>query len=434
MKSIRHTLLTWLLLGVSVVYAVAIQLVYFQARDEANALSDSQMKHLVDALPVHAPQTAPRGAPQPTWREDEMVIQIWDAAGSRIYLSHELQHLPVDKESGFFNVEAEDARWRVYNTTRGGTIVQVAQLLKTRQELVTAAAARTITPLLLLFPVLVALIWLIVVQRLASVKRAAEDVRTRELGLLSAIYDEDLPKEFRPLTRAFNELLIRLRQAMDAQGTFIADAAHELKTPLTALKLQMQIAEQAVNEEERLTAFTDLKKGLQRAIHLVNQLLTLARQDPRFYHHVRERIDLTSLTRSAVGEFVPMSAAKDIDLGIKSAVPAHIMGSIESLRTLLNNLLDNAIRYTPQGGRIDVSIQSHDGLVLLTVEDTGPGIPEAELTRAIDRFYRVPGTEPSGSGLGLSIVKQIVKAHKANIVLANALPGLHVSVTFPVAI
>jgi two-component system OmpR family sensor kinase len=433
MRSIRHTLLLGLLLGVSVIFAVAIQLVYFQARDEANALSDGQMKHLIDSLPVHVGKKAATEAIRTNFREDEMVIQIWDSAGDRIYLSHALEHLPQTKEGGFFNVETEHLPWRVYNTTRGDTIVQVAQLLKTRQDIVTAAATRTITPLALLFPLLAGLIWITVAQGLATVRRAAHDVRTREHGLLSPIYDDDLPKEIRPLTRAFNDLLIRLRQAMDAQGTFIADAAHELKTPLTALKLQMQLAEQADSDEERLAAFADLKKGLQRAVHLVNQLLTLARQDPRFYHHVRERIDFTNLTREVVAQFIPMSDAKNIDLGIKSSPSVHVMGSIEGLRTLLNNLIDNAIRYTPEGGRIDVAIMMRDGQVSLTVEDSGPGIPDTELARAADRFYRVPGTEPSGSGLGLSIVKQIAKAHKAGFTLVNLDPGLRTVITLAAA-
>jgi two-component system OmpR family sensor kinase len=432
MKSIRHMLLFWLLLGVSAVFAVGVQFVYFQARDEAYALSDSQMKHVVDSLPVHiggSPATIHRD----NYRDDDLVIQIWDAAGTRIYLSHALENLPENKESGFYNVDAGNARWRVYNTTRGATIIQVAQILKVRQDLAAAAANRTITPLAVLYPLLVALIWITVVQGLATVRRTAADVRTRELGLLASIYDEDLPKEIRPLTRAFNDLLIRLRQAMDAQAAFIADAAHELKTPLTALKLQLQIAEQSVSEPERRAAFADLKRGLERTVHLVHQLLTLARQDPRFYHHVREKVDITSLARSVVGELVPISDAKGIDLGITSAAPAHVMGSVESLRTLLTNLVDNAIRYTPQDGRIDVAIQSRAGQVLLTVQDTGPGIPEADLARAVDRFYRVPGTMPTGSGLGLAIVKQIVKAHKADFSLANGKPGLHVCITFAAA-
>jgi two-component system, OmpR family, sensor kinase len=410
-----------------------VQLVYFQARHEANALSDSQMKHVVDSLPVHAGRSPPAGIHPDNYVEDDLVIQIWDAGGNVIYLSHQLPDLPQHKESGFFNVETASGSWRIYNTTRGDTIIQVAQLLKVRQDIATAAARRTILPLAVLYPLLVALICITVVQGLSSVRRTANEVRTRELGLLSSIYDEDLPKEIRPLTRAFNDLLIRLRQAMDAQGAFIADAAHELKTPLTALKLQLQVAEQSVSEEERRAAFADLKKGLERAAHLVQQLLTLARQDPRFYHHAREKVDITALARQVVGEFIPMSEDKQIDLGITFAATAHVMGSFESLRTLLNNLLDNAIRYTPRGGRIDVSIQSRPGQVTVAVEDTGPGIPEADLGRAADRFYRVPGTGPSGSGLGLAIVKQIVKAHKAEFTLANAKPGLRVRVTFEAA-
>lgn len=430
MKSIRSTLLVWLLLGVSIVFVVAAELVYLQARDEANVLCDYQMKQLVASLPTQSAASIATTSTHASATPEEMVVQILDGNGTRIYQSHDQINLPQYTEPGFFNVDTADNTWRVYNAKRGDTIVQVAQALKVRQQIAAQMAMKTVVPLFWLFPFLVALIWITVVQGLASVKRAAADVRSRDADLLSPIYDDELPREMRPLTLAFNDLLARLRQATAAQGAFIGDAAHELKTPLTALKLQMQIAERAGNDEERTAAFADLKKGLERANHLVHQLLTLARQDPGAYHQVREKLDISELARNVIADFAPMADARQIDFGIKAQTKAEVMGSADALRVMLNNLLDNAIRYTPNGGRIDVSIAIDEGRVSITVEDSGPGIPEQELTRVLDRFYRAPGAPSSGSGLGLSIVKQIAKAHKANLTLFNAPHGLHACVTF----
>ncbi|CAN5402126.1 ATP-binding protein [soil metagenome] len=430
MNSIRNTLLLWLLVGVSFCFAVAAELAYLQARDEANGLSDFQIRQVVDSIPVLSLSPNPTLLPKKPPAPDDILVQVWDSSGTRIYQSHEGDSFPEHTAPGFFNVDASGKTWRVYNAWRGNTIVQAAQDLASRQRLASHLAMKTIVPLFWLFPFLAALIWITVVQGLASVKRAASDVRARDADLLSPIYDDELPREMRPLTLAFNDLLARLRQAMNAQGAFIGDAAHELKTPLTALKLQMQIAEHAAGDEERLAAFADLKRGLERANHLVHQLLTLARQDPGTYHQKRERLELSALARHAVADFVPLAAAKQIDLGIKEQKLAEIMGNADALRIMLNNLLDNAIRYTPEGGRIDVSIASSEGGASITVEDNGPGIPESDLSRVIDRFYRVPGAASSGSGLGLSIVKQIAKAHKADITLFNLAPGLHVCVTF----
>jgi two-component system, OmpR family, sensor kinase len=245
-----------------------------------------------------------------------------------------------------------------------------------------------------------------------------------------------LPREIQPLTHAFNALLSRLRRAAAAQGAFIADAAHEFKTPLTALKLQVQLAERADTDEERLQAFADLKGGLERTSHLVHQLLTHARQDPSVPRRVSDRIDLASLARSVAADFVPIAADRRIDLGVKDGDPAtaYIHGNPESLRIMLNNLVDNAIRYTPSGGLVDITVRQRPGCVSVAVEDTGPGIPEEELTRVLDRFYRVPGTPSEGSGLGLAIVRQIARAHGAEIRLCNAAQGLQAEVSFRVAI
>jgi two-component system, OmpR family, sensor kinase len=235
-----------------------------------------------------------------------------------------------------------------------------------------------------------------------------------------------------PLVLALNDLLGRLRAALERERAFMADAAHELRTPLTALYRQLGMLARASGEAEREAAMSTLSAGVQRSIHLVEQMLALARQEPRADSQ-RVPVRLDELARAIVTELVPLADAGHIDLGVAAAQPATVAGDPDALRTLLRNLVDNAVRYTPAGGRVDVTVESRAGAARLTVSDDGPGIPPEERKRVFDRFYRRAGTAPSGSGLGLAIVKAIADAHGATLSL-DAGPsgkGLAVSVTFP---
>lgn len=430
MNSIRRTLLIWLSVGLSAGIFGTFCLVYLQARGQANDLFDYQMKQMVASLPhqAYAPLAASRDD-DPNLQED-IVIQIWDQTGVRIYQSHQGIVSPQRIELGFSDVYQQGKSWRVYSAQVGGSIVQVAQPTSARRDVAAQMAIKTAGPLILLLPFLGALIWLTVGRGLASVQRAAAQVQARDAGALSPISDEELPDEIRPLTHALNDLLARLGKSIEAQRAFVADAAHELKTPLTALKLRLQLAQRAGDGPERQSAFADLSEGIDRASHLVQQLLTLARQEPGAFEEAKEAVDLLALARNAVTDFVAAAEAKQIDLGLDVDAPVALRGNGDALRTLLNNLIDNAIRYTPKGGKIDVTVQTGAAGVRLLVQDNGPGIPEAQLQRVLDRFYRVPGTQTTGSGLGLAIVKQIAAAHHAQLTLENARPGLRVCVGF----
>jgi two-component system, OmpR family, sensor kinase len=430
MKSIRHTLLLWLFAGLSSGIALAAALLYVQAREEANRIFDYQMRQLAASLP-----SQPFAAISPRRYEDpgmerEIVIQIWGENGIRIYQSHERPALPERAQLGFSNVGTSKGTWRVYSAQQGETVVQVAQPLSVRRELAADMALRTVAPLCILFPFLGLLVWVAVGKGLAPVKRVAADVQSRDVSTLSPVADAELPQEIRPLTHAFNDLLVRLDSAIDSQRAFIADAAHELRTPLTALKLRIQLAERAEDETSRAVAFTELKEGYERAIRMVQQLLTLARQEPGASARALRPVDMATLARTVIADLAPAADAKRIDLGL-NADEATIEGDPDTLRILMNNLVDNAIRYTPEGGRVDVDIAADASTCKLTVRDTGPGIPEQEIGRVFDRFYRVAGTGVEGSGLGLAIVRQIADAHGAKVVLRNANPGLCAIVTFP---
>ena len=428
MSSIRRTLLLWLSAGLFASILGAAALVYVQAREEANELFDYQMKQLAASLPRQP--FAPMAGARTEESEEDIVIQIWDSSGERIYHSHEHSVLPQRAELGFSNVSSESGTWRIYSALLGDTVVQVAQPNSARRDLAAQLALNTVAPLLLLFPVLGALLWVGVGRGLSTLRRVADDVQSRDAGALTPISEQGLPSEIRPLAHALNDLLSRLGHSMDAQRALVADAAHELRTPLTALKLQAQLAERAVSALEREAAFSDLKEGLERAIHLVHQILTLARQEEGALGQKRERVDLCALARSVVADFALAADVKAIDLGVQAQAPAHVSGDADALRILLNNLVDNALRHTPREGRIDVAIEAADGHASIIVQDTGPGIPDAELARVFDRFYRGTESQTEGSGLGLAIVKQIAVAHGASVELTNIGKGLRACVIF----
>ena len=282
-----------------------------------------------------------------------------------------------------------------------------------------------------MLPVLGVAIWLIVGTQLKPLENVAALVRERQADALEPLPEAFLPEEVKPLVDALNGLLGRLRTALEVQQEFVADAAHELRTPLTAIRLQLQLAERAVDPAERAAAFRDLKGGVDRTVRLVEQLLTLARQEAA--PAAQESVALDELAREVVAGLAPIADSRGQDLGVSDAVPATVHGDPNALRTLLRNLVDNACRYTPEGGRIDVSVGVADAAPFLRVTDTDPGIPARERERVFDRFYRRMGSEVPGTGLGLAIVQSIARSHCAAVELAEnpAGPGLQATVRFP---
>jgi two-component system OmpR family sensor kinase/two-component system sensor histidine kinase QseC len=245
-----------------------------------------------------------------------------------------------------------------------------------------------------------------------------------------------MPDEIAPLSEALNQLLARLSHAIDTQRAFVADAAHALRTPLAALQLQAQMVERADTAEARQEAVAKLRQGLERLTHMVAQLLTMARQEPGAAVPPHEPVDLRLLAQDGVAEMTQAALDRQIDLGLDAdtdAGPVIVRGGVDALRILLTNLIDNALRYVPAGGRVDVQVRRVKDTVELVVRDDGPGIPAAERVRVFDRFYRVPEAPTGGSGLGLAIVAEIAQSHGARVALEDAAPGLCVRVVFPAA-
>ena len=447
MKSIRRQLLVWLLAGLLLGVAVAAVGTYLRARQEANALFDHQLQEMVASLTDAPFAAAPTGASGNGAADDALVVQIWDRNGMQLYLSQPQRVLPQHAQLGFTNLRTESGEWRVFSALTGNQVVQVAQPMRARRELAASMALRTIVPLLAVLPALGLLIWFIIARGLEPLERVAAAVGRRSPTQLEPLAERGLPGEVQPLVRALNGLLERLGKALAVQRTFIADAAHELRTPLTAVHLQAQLAERAATDAERRKALADLKSGLERATRLSEQLLTLARTEPGVdaAEQPEALVDLTALAREAIAELAPLAAEKAIDLGLSEGGSAAVRGDRDELRTLLSNLIDNAVRYTASNGRVDITVQAEGDRVALAVRDNGPGIAPAERARVFDRFYRgqsvavtgdtAQGTSVRGSGLGLAIVKRIADRHGAEIALGEGLDGkgLGATVRFPAA-
>ncbi len=441
-RSIRHELVVWLSAGLLAAIAVAAVGTYLRARVEANDIFDFQLTQMAASLTGVQLAGAPPGA---AVGADAIVVQVWDRDGVEVFLSQPRQALPRRGEPGFTTVATDDGEWRVFTTLAGGRIVQVAQPMSVRRELATSMALRTIVPLLAVAPFLAVFLWFAIARGLHPLERVAVAVGERSPIALLPLSEAGLPVEVRPLVHALNGLLARLDRALGAQRAFIADAAHELRSPLTAVHLQVQLAERAANESERAAALAELRGGLERATHLVEQLLTLAREEPGVNERPFAPVNLTDLARHVIGDYAVVATARQVDLGMvgddATGTDIVVHGDASGLRAMLSNLLDNAVRYTPAGGRVDVAVRHVEDDAVLVVRDTGPGIPAAERARVFDRFYRAPDAGVAGipgSGLGLAIVKRIAERHDAALALGPGLPGagtegLGVTVTIPMA-
>ncbi len=431
MSSLRARLLAWLLGAVVLLGAAGGWIVYRNALAEADEFFDYHLRQTALILrdqPVEyllSPQIPPTDAAY------DFVVQVWTLDGVRVYLSRPHAVLPQITTLGLATVATSEGRWRVYGVQALTKVIQVAQPMSVRKQRAAQLALQTLRPFALLLPVLALAIWLAVGKALEPLQRLTAQVLARRVNTLDPLSSARLPDEVQPLVVALNDLLQRLRGALERERAFMADAAHELRTPLTALHLQAGTLARASGETERSAAMAGLTAGVQRVIHLVEQLLSLARQEPRA-DSTSAPVRLDDAAREVVAELVPLADAGGIDLGVSAAQPATVTGDAEGLRTLLRNLVDNAVRYTPAGGRVDVSVEAHGGTKLVVADD-GPGIPAAERERVFDRFYRRAGASAPGSGLGLAIVQAIAAAHGATVSLSDGPGGrgLTVTVQFP---
>lgn len=436
LSSLRARLLVFVLLAILATALLQAALAYRAARAEADELFDYHMQQTAQSLRAGLPQGLVTGViPVPAEEQDfDFVLQIWTLDGVQIFGSAQRAELPQRAVLGFADVRAHGTRYRVYSVQARQFVIQVAQDMAVRQRMAGALALRTALPIVLLAPLLMLLVGWVVRRTLAPVAQVQHQLAQRQADDLTPIPEEaDLPDEIRPLLRELNALLRRVSQAFDAQQRFVADAAHELRSPLAALKLQVQGLQRAPDAATRERALERLGTGIDRATRLIEQLLVLAHQQASATAGApAEPVAMDDLLRHAVAELASAAAQRGIDLGLAQADAAPVSGHAEALRILVRNLLENALKYTPVGGRVDVAWRSVGDALELCVEDSGPGIPEAERERVLDRFVRLPDAPASGSGLGLAIVRAVADLHAATLRLdaSPTLGGLRVRVGF----
>ncbi|WP_244525206.1 MULTISPECIES: sensor histidine kinase [Bradyrhizobium] len=313
----------------------------------------------------------------------------------------------------------------------------VGQPTSVREEIATASAFHTVVPLLLLVPLMLLVTAILVRQSLRPMTSIAETLDTRRADDLEELALDGVPQELRPFIASINRLLRRIQVMVERQRRFMADAAHELRTPITALTLQAENLDQVVLSQESAERLDALKQGARRTSRLLEQLLTLARHDfdPAVPAAV---VELDRCARNVVADLLPESAEKGIDLGFDEIQPCRIDAEPLMIEILIRNILDNALRHTPRGGKIDISVQCGRDGATLTVEDTGPGIPPEDLDRIFEPFFRGTRHQGEGSGLGLSIVKRIVDNLGGVVTVQNVASagatGLRATVRMPAVI
>ena len=339
-----------------------------------------------------------------------------------------------DNTTGLSDIVVNGIHWRVYTLHDPANIIviRVAEPQSVRSDLVNEIALSLLIPLFIGLPIIFILIWKTVDIIFSPLDRIAADIQKRNSSQLDPVPGFNVPTEIKPLINALNKLFYRLDRVIQSERRFTADAAHELRTPLAGLKTQAQIAMRTQDRQKREHALQNILKSVDRTTHLIEQLLTLARLEPGVNNTNYSDCDLTHIVQETMADILPFADKKNINLKVNAVNSIHIDANAQALSILLRNLLDNAIRYTPESGRVDVHLEDTPSGVTLSIADNGPGIANAHREYVFKRFSRRNETRESGSGLGLSIVKQIADLHHAVINLGESSEnGLQVDIFFP---
>jgi len=431
MNSIRARLLAWLLATLVLGAAAMGGVTYWNVLRETEALFDYQLRQMALSLRDQGAIGAQAALAEEGF---DYVVQIWTADGRTIYSTGRYGAIPSRAVLGFADVEVQGLAWRTYSVATRERVIQVAQPRVIRRELAAQSALGSVKPLALIAPLLAVVMWWLLSIALEPLSRIAREVRTRDAESLSPLPAGGLPDEVAPLVAALNRLLQRLAQAFGAQRAFVSDAAHELRSPLTALKLQIDALRGAGDEASRGAAIDALRRGVERSVRLVEQLLTLARSEPGAQQAVAHEVDLGELVRQAVADSAPQALARGTTFELDAEEGVIVAGDPTALGALARNLADNAVRHSPDGARVQVRVARRGAGVLLVFDDSGPGIPPRERERVFDRFYRRDPGREEGTGLGLAIVKNVADRHGARVTLGDSpLGGLRVEVHFPFA-
>jgi two-component system, OmpR family, sensor histidine kinase TctE len=452
-RSLFGEILDWMLVPLLLLWPMSIAITYLVAKSIANhpfdrALDDNvtvlaqQIREVNDKVVVQL--SAPARDILRADDIDNVYYQVIGPHGEFVDGDHDLPMPPLDDEgtrSGVVHFRNETVRGndvrvayvqvdlRRERSNRDAlreprmAVVQVAETLDKRIQLANEIIKGVILPQFIILPIALALVWFALSRGLSPLAELQQHIRDRRPDDLSPIESGQVPEEISPLVRSLNDMLERLSQTIQMQKRFIADAAHQMKTPLAGMRMQSELALRETDQNEIRRSLEQLSKSSESATRLVNQLLALARaenQTPEAKPFLP--VELSELARTVVHDWVQLSFTHRIDLGFEQpGHPVMALGNPIMLREMLSNLIDNALRYTPAGGSVTVRVraESMEQQALLEVEDTGPGIPATERSHVFERFYRILGSNVDGSGLGLSIVREIAQQHEANVEIFN---------------
>lgn len=435
MTSIRRFLIIVSLAVITLVNFVAALQGYRSGLVNTDALFDAKLVELADVV---AELTGNSEAIAHGVNGNKVAYQVLDSEGNVVKRSSLAPEQPLLVESGTFSLlNFNRSRWRVYaaDAPVSGNRVIVAERYDDRYFVAEGIILRTIVPILIGLPVLVLLVWLIVTRGLRPLKQLAIAVEAKKSHDLSPIENREVPEELRPLSDAMNQLLGRLSRAFEREKRFSGDAAHELRTPLSALKINLFNLRKQLPEGD--ADCESMEQSIDRMGHLIEQMLLLYRLSPEQLQSEFVDVDLYALAQQTIADNYAGIEAKHQEISLEGEWQT-VTGDPFALTTLVKNLIDNASKYTPEQGRINVVVTQRNGMALLAVEDSGEGIPEEERERILERFYRLQGNINTslvqGCGLGLSIVQNIVELHGGDLIITRspALGGLRVEVVLPV--
>ncbi len=419
--SLQQRLSVWLSVAIVIIGFLAGGVSFWLAYNEAQEFQDDSLRQiatLVDADRLSSGGQRSVGAMD---NDPEARIVVQRLSASRAHGSARLT-LPAGMMAGFHTLDIGGTQWRVYvRVLKSGEHIAVAQETQVRGEAARDSALRTLLPLITLIPLLAFFSRRLVGASLAPVRALAQVADAQSEDRPAALSTAQVPDEIAPFVQSINRLLERINRLMEQQRRFIADAAHELRTPLTALSLQAQNLERADSLAACKERLLPLKTGLERSRHLLDQLLNLARQQAGTGN--RQRVDLVDIAQTVIEELFPFAEMKRIDLGLGQQDKIGIDAEVSAIHMLLRNAVDNALRYTPEGGEVTVHVRSSGDDGIVEVIDNGPGIPKEERERVFDAFYRVPGSPDGGSGLGLAIARNIADRMGGSVTLENRAEG-----------
>ncbi|MFZ2973954.1 MAG: ATP-binding protein [Ferribacterium limneticum] len=438
--SLRRRLLGLLLGGVSAAWLVTMVFSYIDAHHEVDELFDAQLVQGAQTLLALASHDEDDDLEEDLGKaahkyQRSLRFQIWRVDGKLLMRSNNAPETPLTVAAGFSETHDQAGHWRHFSQWNDdrSVQVQVSENHDIRDDLIGHIAWRLLVPALFGLPLIGFWVWLATRRGFASLDGIARQIASRDPQQLQPVHPAAAPEEIRTLLEALNGLFQRVEHTLEAERRFTADAAHELRTPLAALQAQLQVAQRARDDDERDRSLNQLQRGLTRAAHLVDQMLHLARLDPESGLPDPQTVDLARLAEEVCADLGPQILAKNIEFDLTATADCQVIGQAEWLRVLIRNLVDNAIRYTHEGGQVRVDLRRDKAALTFSVADSGPGIPVDQRESVLRRFHRLNQGSQPGSGLGLAIVARIAELHGAALKLDTSITpkGLLVAVQFP---